>query len=623
MSGIMYKNRPYAGGGGAGGASALSDLTDTSISNPANGQVLKYNNGFWENDDESGGTTVVANPQGMASADLEKLQVGNNIYGIPQGTNVVANPTGTPTEELSTIQIGQDIYEIVGGGESGGDSYEYTQLYTGATNPETMTLNDDISNYDVIYIRTANTSGYSVTALFRAQDLIDGIGQNVQFGIANDSEFFYFRVTSQTLFTRFSSVAQFPVEIGGIKFGGGSGGSGIAYGYDAPTDAASDGNLFILLNEGSDKERGKYLYMNDTWKLISGSAPSVLTLLDSKSQRNYSIGSTLYTATSEIYLLVLNLNNNSEANTVNLTSTIDTDGTVVYENLFTQSWSSPNRNTATRLALVHLYSGNYVRLENTYSGSYTCQVHAIWGVKSSFVSEITDILRLVYVSQSDNSLGTSQTYLVPRAGLYFAVGFELKGNGDTNTGATVTIPSSADFSEQSTVFNTGMTACDTALFEVDAADNVIFGFDNITGYTSRGYAVYSLKARQFTGVLYDNGIEEVPWTVSGGAKNVSDISLNVGGGTYTNYAVIDNPIDLTDYNTLHVECRYRSRDYNLDLDISNYTGSKYISFTYLTDTSHNEAAIGITDTKTGAATIRIDSRNGDTAEQLLYYMSLS
>ena len=520
MSGIMYKNRPYAGGGGgAGGASALSDLTDTSISNPANGQVLKYNNGFWENDDESGGTTVVANPQGTASADLEKLQVGNSIYGIPQGTNVVANPTGTASTQLNKLQVGNDIYSI--------------------------------------------------------------------------------------------------------PSGGGGGGSSITYGYDAPTDAASDGNLFILLNEGSDKERGKYLYMNDAWKLISGSAPSVLTLLDSKSQQNYSIGSTLYTATSEIYLLVLNLNNNSEANTVNLTSTIDTDGTVVYENLFTQSWSSPNRNTATKLALVHLYSGNYVRLENTYSGSYTCQVHAIWGVKSSFVSEITDILRLVYVSQSDNSLGTSQTYLVPRAGLYFAVGFELKGNGDTNTGATVTIPSSADFSEQSTVFNTGMTACDTALFEVDAADNVIFGFDNITGYTSRGYAVYSLKARQFTGVLYDNGIEEVPWTVSGGAKNVNNISLNVGGGTYTNYAVIDNPIDLTDYNTLHVECRYRSRDYNLDLDISNYTGSKYISFTYLTDTSHNEAAIGITDTKTGAATIRIDSRNGDTAEQLLYYMSLS
>lgn len=33
----------------------------------------------------SGGTTVVANPSGTAGADLTKLQVGNDIYGIPSG----------------------------------------------------------------------------------------------------------------------------------------------------------------------------------------------------------------------------------------------------------------------------------------------------------------------------------------------------------------------------------------------------------------------------------------------------------------------------------------------------------------------------------------------------------
>lgn len=173
--------------------------------------------------------------------------------------------------------------------------------------------------------------------------------------------------------------------------------------------------------------------------------------------------------------------------------------------------------------------------------------------------------------------------------------------------------------------------------------SITYGYDNPSDAASDGDVYYLLDSNDkkkglflymnnswtliegtpyFELKLYDHGTESVSWTVSGGTKNANNISLNVGGGTYTNYAVIDNPIDLTDYNTLHVECRYRSRDYNLDLDISNYTGSKYISFTYLTDTSHNEAAIGITDTKTGAATIRIDSRNGDTAEQLLYYMSL-
>jgi len=41
----------------SGGASALNDLTDVTLANPSNGQVLKYNatTGKWENADESGG----------------------------------------------------------------------------------------------------------------------------------------------------------------------------------------------------------------------------------------------------------------------------------------------------------------------------------------------------------------------------------------------------------------------------------------------------------------------------------------------------------------------------------------------------------------------------------------
>lgn len=42
------------------------------------------------------------------------------------GTTVIANPTGTPTDELETIQIGNDIYEIVGGG--GGGSAEWIDV---------------------------------------------------------------------------------------------------------------------------------------------------------------------------------------------------------------------------------------------------------------------------------------------------------------------------------------------------------------------------------------------------------------------------------------------------------------------------------------------------------------
>lgn len=125
-------------------------------------------------------------------------------------------------------------------------------------------------------------------------------------------------------------------------------------------------------------------------------------------------------------------------------------------------------------------------------------------------------------------------------------------------------------------------------------------------------------------ILYDNGTENVAWEVpsGSGSKNVDNISLVVGAGNYSHYAITTDPVDVTDFNTLSIQCRYRDQDYNLDFDISNYTGDKYISFTYLTDNSHNEVAVGLSDTKASATTFRIDSRNGGTAEAKLYYMSL-
>jgi len=124
--------------------------------------------------------------------------------------------------------------------------------------------------------------------------------------------------------------------------------------------------------------------------------------------------------------------------------------------------------------------------------------------------------------------------------------------------------------------------------------------------------------------LYDNGTEYVAWEVpsGSGSKNVNNISLSVGAGNYSHYAITTNTVDVTNFSTLNVQCRYRGQDYDLDLDISSYTGDMYISFTYLTDNSHNEVAVGLSATKDSATTLRIDSRNGSTAEAILYYMSL-
>lgn len=97
-----------AQGGGGGGSSTLDGLNDVDIDDTtlADGQALVYNGTSekWENGQGGGGTTVVANPSGTATADLEKLQVGNDIYSIPSGgggsgTNaeIIAIPVGNET----------------------------------------------------------------------------------------------------------------------------------------------------------------------------------------------------------------------------------------------------------------------------------------------------------------------------------------------------------------------------------------------------------------------------------------------------------------------------------------------------------------------------------------------
>lgn len=68
--------------------SSLSGLSDVSLSSLTNGQVLKYNSTTeeWENADESGGgTTVIANPSGTPTDELTSIQIGNDIYSLPEG----------------------------------------------------------------------------------------------------------------------------------------------------------------------------------------------------------------------------------------------------------------------------------------------------------------------------------------------------------------------------------------------------------------------------------------------------------------------------------------------------------------------------------------------------------
>lgn len=97
---------------------------------------------------DGGGTEVVANPEGTATADLEKLQVGETIYGIPEGINVVANPTLAGTESaLTGLQVGDDKFAVPT--DYPVNSYTADTTYTG---DDLAQLIDDITHYRMIKI---------------------------------------------------------------------------------------------------------------------------------------------------------------------------------------------------------------------------------------------------------------------------------------------------------------------------------------------------------------------------------------------------------------------------------------------------------------------------------------
>ena len=116
-----------------------------------------------------GGATAQQNGTGGAvpaptSSDVGKFLSSNGGWETPSGgggTTVVPNPVGEPTDELETVRIGDTIFSIPGsGGGSGGHGFQITKIWDYVDDnsgsipwgTETLTLNDDINNYDNIIV---------------------------------------------------------------------------------------------------------------------------------------------------------------------------------------------------------------------------------------------------------------------------------------------------------------------------------------------------------------------------------------------------------------------------------------------------------------------------------------
>lgn len=146
--------------GGGGGSSSLAGLSDVDIDDQTldDDQVL-----VWDSVSEK---WVNANQSGQG------------------GTTVVANPSGTPTDDLETIQIGNTIYNLVGSGGSGGGITETVLLNTIISSNGTYSLNDDYTNYDMLGIYFCNSNQ---TIAAQESDLITVMVNDVQ-NLMNDSK---------------------------------------------------------------------------------------------------------------------------------------------------------------------------------------------------------------------------------------------------------------------------------------------------------------------------------------------------------------------------------------------------------------------------------------------------
>ena len=132
-----------------------------------------------------GGTTVVANPEGTATDDLNKLQVGQTIYAIPEGTEVEANPQDSASETLTKLKVDDTIYSIPNGGGGGGTS-DYTEL-TNKPEINGNTLAGNMTGAELGLVDAVNGKGLSTNDFTDAfETKLEGIAVGAEVNVQAD-----------------------------------------------------------------------------------------------------------------------------------------------------------------------------------------------------------------------------------------------------------------------------------------------------------------------------------------------------------------------------------------------------------------------------------------------------
>ena len=450
----------------------LDDLSDVNISSPSDGQILKYDNASskWVNANNSGGVDLSLRANWdyfskFSEYQSESLVAGGKKKGWVNFTKSSMNASGR---------------QLI---------LEHFDVLARDANQNTVSLDVTVSGYGdagtsmtVDYIAINNTStdvayiGYYAT--FSSPKAGSGGGGGGASEI-NDLTDVNITTPSNGQVLSYDSTNQEWVN----TTPSGGGGNSITYGSDSPSSSGNDGDLYIMLS-GS-KKVAEFLYMSNHWSLIDGEF-DLMSLEMIQSRRNSTTLDT-YTATEECTVLCLNQNVNGEASTKSLTANITTDGTILYTDLYSTNWSSPNRCQCTRLSLIHLYAGESVELNNAYEGNYTTQLHVVLRLNS--FANADQITRVISEAKADNNFGTSATYSLLSSGLYFAIGFQTRGTGGGTTYATISTSNDAEIME---LLRSGANESISVAL-VEHPNNITFNWNNQSDYATKGYAVYKLR----------------------------------------------------------------------------------------------------------------------------------
>lgn len=186
--------------------------------------------------------TAVSSAESFDNTKWNAVLVTNELG--QGGTTVVANPSGAATDDLEKIQIGNTIYEIVGGGISGKKDllWEYSNSYN-------ITLAHPFTDYDFLIFEGNNYNdavhkGGAIISSTELNDLIGVSGSQYTFNGAI-GEYANYTVVSSTSLTLISDGGAAKVlRVWGIKLGGGSSWTDV-------TGTLTAGNTSITLSDNS------------------------------------------------------------------------------------------------------------------------------------------------------------------------------------------------------------------------------------------------------------------------------------------------------------------------------------------------------------------------------------